>query len=68
MDEVTKLFYVRKTLIQMLIDRGYLVSAAQKDETLEEFKQKYQDLRRDQLTLWLRQKDDPTEQIFVFFP
>lgn len=81
MDEATKLFYIRKTLIHMLLDRGYLVTATQKDETLDDFKAKFSDTprscnslifltscSRDKLTLLLRKKDDPTDQIFVFFP
>lgn len=36
-----KLYYIRKTVIQMLNDRGYLVSNALKTETLEEFKQNF---------------------------
>eukprot|EP00027_Filamoeba_sp_ATCC50430_P008977 CAMPEP_0168560796 /NCGR_PEP_ID=MMETSP0413-20121227/11253_1 /TAXON_ID=136452 /ORGANISM="Filamoeba nolandi, Strain NC-AS-23-1" /LENGTH=186 /DNA_ID=CAMNT_0008592125 /DNA_START=128 /DNA_END=688 /DNA_ORIENTATION=+ len=53
----------------MLYDRGYLVPQQLREETLEEFKSKFADSpNREALTLLHRKKDDPTDQIFVFFP
>jgi len=74
MDAITRLFYVRKTVRQMLQDRGYLVSAQERDESLEDFKAAYStELEkggdtRDNLRLHHRNKHDLTEQIYVFFP
>mmetsp|Transcript_29667 Transcript_29667/g.41764 ORF Transcript_29667/g.41764 Transcript_29667/m.41764 type:complete len:203 (-) Transcript_29667:68-676(-) len=69
MDNTSKLFYIRKTLTSMLYDRGYLVPQQLREETLEEFKSKFADSpNREALTLLHRKKDDPTDQIFVFFP
>jgi len=69
MDEVSKLFQIYKTVIQMLVDRGYLVTQQEQELTREDFKNKYQEApTRDSLMLLKSKKDDPTDQIFVFFP
>jgi len=69
MDNATKLFYIRRTLVQMMIDRGYLVSQSLKDETVEDFKGKFSsEDSREKLLLLFRKNDDPTDQIFIFFP
>jgi len=69
MDNATKLFYIRRTLVQMMIDRGYLVSQSLKDETVEDFKGKFSgEDGREKLLLLFRKNDDPTDQIFIFFP
>lgn len=70
MDEITRIYYVRRTIIQMVVDRGYLVSSQLKSETLEEFKTRYGEETqiRSRLLLLLQKKDDPTDQLFVFFP
>jgi len=68
-DVVRRLFQVRRTIIQMVVDRGYLVSQALKDETMEDFKQTWNNNpSRENLLLLLRKKEDLTEQLFVFFP
>jgi len=68
-DVVRRLFQVRRTIIQMVLDRGYLVSQALKDETMEDFKQTWNNNpSRENLLLLLRKKEDLTEQLFVFFP
>ena len=42
MDEDTgKLFRIRKTLVKMLNDRGYIVTTADMNMTLDNFKEKY---------------------------
>jgi DNA-directed RNA polymerase I, II, and III subunit RPABC1 len=68
-DEVTKLFQISKTVVQMLVDRGYLVTQQEQEMTKDEFRAKYQLApTREALSLLKRKKDDPTDQIFVFFP
>lgn len=42
MDEVTKLYQIYKTVIQMLVDRGYLVTQQEQELSKEEFRAKYQ--------------------------
>eukprot|EP00741_Cyanophora_paradoxa_P023400 tig00021582_g22606.t1 len=67
--ESSKLHRVRKTIMQMLNDRGYLVSKSDLDMTLDEFQNQYSAApSRDAMTIMVQKKDDPTDQIFVFFP
>eukprot|EP00873_Tetraselmis_striata_P035384 jgi/Tetstr1/455648/TSEL_042459.t1 len=69
MDNATKLFRIRRTCLQMLRDRGYLVSEAELNQTKESFTDKFGDEPlRDQLTILVCKQDDPTDQIFVFYP
>uniref|UniRef100_A0AC11DB66 RNA polymerase II, I and III subunit E n=1 Tax=Ovis aries TaxID=9940 RepID=A0AC11DB66_SHEEP len=55
-------------------DRGYLVTQDELDQTLEEFKAQFGDKpsegrpRRTDLTVLVAHNDDPTDQMFVFFP
>jgi len=53
----------------MLRDRGYLVSEAELNQSKENFTDKFGDEPlRDQLTILVCKQEDPTDQIFVFFP
>ena len=68
--EAYDIFRVRKTLNKMLDNRGYLVGQRELKMTSEEFKTKF-DLNaqsRDQFTILVNKKDDPTDELFVFFP
>ena len=40
LDYATRLYKIRKTCFTMLADRGYIVAASDKEQTLEEFKDK----------------------------
>jgi len=67
------LHQVRKTVLEMLRDRGYLVPKEELKMTYEDFCQKFKvsengELRRDDLTILKQKQDDPSQQIFVFFP
>lgn len=59
---------------QLCHDRGYLVTQDELDQTLEEFKAQFGDKpsegrpRRTDLTVLVAHNDDPTDQMFVFFP
>lgn len=61
-------------LPQLCHDRGYLVTQDELDQTLEEFKAQFGDKpsegrpRRTDLTVLVAHNDDPTDQMFVFFP
>ncbi|KAK9835528.1 hypothetical protein WJX74_002400 [Apatococcus lobatus] len=69
MDLQTKLFRIRKTCMELLSDRGYLMLPEDVNMSKEDFAQKYGDQpRRDDLTFIVPKRDDPTEQIFIFFP
>jgi hypothetical protein len=41
MDEVQKLYQIHKTVIQMLLDRNYLVTQQEQELTREEFRAKF---------------------------
>eukprot|EP00887_Chlorella_sp_A99_P004833 scaffold4.g4833.t1 len=78
MDAAARLFRVRRTCIEMLGDRGYVVPDEDRLATLEGFKERFgEEPRRDDLLLLVerqarppaeRHPDDPTIQTFVFFP
>ncbi|GAQ85816.1 DNA-directed RNA polymerase II subunit 5 [Klebsormidium nitens] len=65
---VTKLYRVRKTVLQMLNDRGYLVLDEELSQTKDDFREKFgDDPKKDDLTM-SKKKSDSGEQILVFFP
>ncbi|KAG9509294.1 DNA-directed RNA polymerases I, II, and III subunit RPABC1, partial [Fragariocoptes setiger] len=72
--ECYKLWRVRKTVLQMCHDRGYLVLQNKLDQTLEQFKEEFGDKpvsankpTRDELTVDCRRDNDATDRIIVFF-
>eukprot|EP00455_Lapot_gusevi_P003144 TRINITY_DN112_c0_g1_i1.p1 TRINITY_DN112_c0_g1~~TRINITY_DN112_c0_g1_i1.p1 ORF type:complete len:229 (-),score=75.73 TRINITY_DN112_c0_g1_i1:278-898(-) len=70
-EEQSRLWRIRRTVAQMLADREYLVGDEDTKLSFEDFKEKYGGESagiRDRMTLLARQRDDPTDQIFVFFP
>ncbi|GAB4814258.1 hypothetical protein N2152v2_001304 [Parachlorella kessleri] len=69
MDNLTRLYRQRKTCLEMLNDRGYLIVREELEATKEDFRGKFGDEpRKDELTILASKQDDPTDQIFVFFP
>lgn len=67
--EASKMFRVRKTCFKMLSKRGYIVDDASLNMTTDQFKQKFGDSpSRENLTILVEKADDPTDQLFVFFP
>ncbi|XP_061182239.1 DNA-directed RNA polymerases I, II, and III subunit RPABC1 [Saccostrea cucullata] len=72
--ETYKLWRIRKTIMQLCHDRGYLVTQDELDQTLEEFKGQFGDRpserkpSRSDLIVLVAHNDDPTDQMFVFFP
>ncbi|XP_071847962.1 DNA-directed RNA polymerases I, II, and III subunit RPABC1-like [Apostichopus japonicus] len=72
--ETYKLWRVRKTVMQLCHDREYLVTQDELDQTLDQFKEQYGDKPSDgrpsrkDLTILVAHNDDPTDQMFVFFP
>lgn len=61
-------------MFQLCHDRGYLVTQDELDQTLDEFRNQFGDKpsegrpRRTDLTVLVAHNDDPTDQMFVFFP
>ncbi|XP_076371456.1 DNA-directed RNA polymerases I, II, and III subunit Rpb5 isoform X1 [Tachypleus tridentatus] len=72
--ETYKLWRIRKTIMQLCHDRGYLVTQDELDQTLEQFKIQFGDKPSEQhparkdLVVLVAHNDDPTDQMFVFFP
>jgi len=72
--ETYKLWKCRKTVMQLCHDRGYLVTQDELDQTIEQFKEQFGDNpserrpARSDLIILVAHTDDPTDQMFVFFP
>jgi len=72
--ETYNLWRIRKTIMQMCHDRGYLVTQDELDQTQEQFIQQFGDKpsegrpSRGDLSVLVAHNDDPTDQMFVFFP
>lgn len=67
--EASKMFRVRKTCLKMLSKRGYIVDENALQMSTEQFRQKFgENPSRDSLTILAEKADDPTDQLFVFFP
>ena len=75
MDEATLLYRVRKTVLQMLRDRGYIISSNQLSQSKEDFKAGY-NLNRESLNMLVRKKTNEQDnylgedanKLLVFFP
>ncbi|CAM8948636.1 unnamed protein product [Rhodiola kirilowii] len=67
-DESHRLYRVRRTVMQMLKDRGYFVSDNDIDMSKQQFINKYgENLKREDLVM-TKSKLTTSEQIFIFFP
>ena len=63
------LYRVRRTVHEMLKDRGYLIDQADIDLSEESFKETQGEVpSREQMTILVQKRDDPTEQVYVFWP
>ncbi|KAI9116236.1 hypothetical protein K1719_013166 [Acacia pycnantha] len=66
--ELNRLFKVRRTVMQMLKDRGYLVTDLEINMSKDDFKLKYtENLTREDLFISRTKKNDPSDKIYVFF-
>lgn len=72
--EIYKLWRIRKTILQLCHDRGYIVTSDELEQTQDQFKQTYGDKpsqgepNRAKLIVLVSHNDDPTDQLYVFFP
>jgi len=65
----SRMFRVRKTCLKMLNNRGYIVDEAAINMTTDDFKLKFgESVARENLTILVEKTDDPSDQLFVFFP
>ncbi|UMM13903.1 hypothetical protein L5515_001949 [Caenorhabditis briggsae] len=69
--ETYRLWRIRKTVLQMVHDRGYLVAQEELDQPLETFKETFGDRpsekkpARSDLTILVAHNDDPADQIAI---
>jgi len=68
--ELYKMWRVRRTVLQLCHDRGYLITQDELDETLEQFKLHYDHVKpdRSELTILCAQHNNFDDKMFVFFP
>ncbi|TKY44617.1 DNA-directed RNA polymerases II and IV subunit 5A [Spatholobus suberectus] len=68
-EEIARLYRIRKTVMQMLRDRSYLVGDFEINMSKHEFKSKYgEHMKREDLVINKSKKDNSGDQIYVFFP
>ncbi|XP_073036374.1 DNA-directed RNA polymerases II and IV subunit 5A [Primulina eburnea] len=68
-EEITRLYRTRKTVMQMLRDRGYVVGDFEIEMSKAQFIQKYgENMKRDDLFIVKGMRDNSSDQIYVFFP
>ncbi|KAL6012742.1 DNA-directed RNA polymerases II 24 kDa polypeptide (RNA polymerase II subunit 5) [Asimina triloba] len=69
-DEIENLFRIRKTVLEMLRDRGYLVLDPEMQMTLAEFRAKFAEgdhIKREDLSILKEKPEDDRDKIFVFY-
>ncbi|GKV06645.1 hypothetical protein SLE2022_267320 [Rubroshorea leprosula] len=67
--EIKRLSVIRKTVMQMLKDRGYFVGDFEINMTLPQFISKYgENMKREDLVINKAKRNDSSDQIYVFFP
>ncbi|KAI3883302.1 hypothetical protein MKW92_052490 [Papaver armeniacum] len=68
-EEITRLFRIRRTVMQMLHDRGYLVGDFEINETRAGFLARFGDtFKRENLDIKKSMRNDSNDHIYVFFP
>ncbi|EER18414.1 DNA-directed RNA polymerases II 24 kDa polypeptide, putative [Perkinsus marinus ATCC 50983] len=72
-DTTIRLWRVRKTIFELLQDRGYVVAQKYLNETKESFAQQWNEIQerkggRHDLIILVSKQDDPSDQLIVFFP
>uniref|UniRef100_A0A6B2LIE0 RNA polymerase subunit H/Rpb5 C-terminal domain-containing protein n=1 Tax=Arcella intermedia TaxID=1963864 RepID=A0A6B2LIE0_9EUKA len=62
------MYQVKRTLAELLKDRGYIVPAQELEMTLSEFKERYgETAEREDMTGLYRKRESQGDQIYVFF-
>lgn len=68
-ENLSKLFRIRRTVCEMLYDRGYLVTESELSMTKDEFIRHFgDDPKHEDLTMLKHKKSGPADEIYVFFP
>lgn len=71
--ETEKLWKIRITVMEMCRARGYLVQDDEMNQSLNEFKKSFGDTPshnkpgRNDLTIQVAHRDDPDDQMYIFF-
>ncbi|KAG0196057.1 DNA-directed RNA polymerases II 24 kDa polypeptide (RNA polymerase II subunit 5) [Mortierella sp. GBA30] len=69
--EIVRLWRVYRTIHQLCNHRGYLISQSELDQDLESFRATFAShgkVDRNALMFMVQKKDDPADQMLVFFP
>lgn len=67
-EEIMRLYRVRKTVMQMLKDRDYLIVDHDLNMTMSQFKNKYgEHMKREDLTINRRKRGDESDQVLLVF-
>lgn len=67
-EEITRLFRIRKTVMQMLQDRGCFVTDKEIQMERREFVQKYgENMKREDLVINKAKRNDSSDQVLFFF-
>ncbi|KAJ0495341.1 putative DNA-directed RNA polymerase [Helianthus annuus] len=68
-EEIRRLFRIRRTVMQMLRDRGYLVGEFEINMDMNDLLRKYgENMKREDLLISKAKTNDSSDQIYVFFP
>ncbi|XP_078437138.1 DNA-directed RNA polymerases II and IV subunit 5A-like [Wolffia australiana] len=68
-EDASRLFRIRRTVMQMLRDRGYLVGDFEINMSKQQFLDKFgETIKRDDLVINKTKRGDSSDQIYVFFP
>ncbi|KAL9998549.1 putative RNA polymerase, Rpb5, RNA polymerase Rpb5 domain superfamily [Helianthus debilis subsp. tardiflorus] len=68
-EEIKRLFRIRKTVMEMLKDKNFLVGDFELEMDRRQFVSKYgEHMKREDLVISISTKNDSSEQIYVFFP
>jgi DNA-directed RNA polymerase I, II, and III subunit RPABC1 len=67
--EASRLYRVRKTVVKMLHNRGYIVSEEELTRSAESFTAQFgENPTREMMTILVEKVDDPSDNLFVFYP
>lgn len=67
-EEITKLYRIQRTIMQMLNDRGYIVADHELNLSKQRFIDKYgEHMKRDALSIQKTRRNDSSDQVFFVF-
>lgn len=67
-EEITRLYRIRMTVMQMLLDRGYVVTKQEEEMTKRAFISKYgENMKREDLVIQKAKRNDAGDQVSFCF-